>query len=81
MNVSVSEFRQHLPHYLKQVQLGEEVKVTNRGKVIARLVPDDHLNKQQQALDKLVAWRKDMVVHDVIDTSDLAEWSHDEDNL
>lgn len=81
MNVSVSEFRQHLPLYLKQVQQGEEIMIANRGKVIARLVPNDQQNKQQLALDKLIALRGQVVVEDVINTQDLENWNHDEDNL
>ncbi|MDY0136243.1 MAG: type II toxin-antitoxin system prevent-host-death family antitoxin [Thiomicrospira sp.] len=81
MNVSVSEFRQHLPLYLKQVQQGEEITIANRGKVIARLVPNDQQNKQQLALDKLIALRGQITVQDVVNTQDLENWNHDEDNL
>ncbi len=81
MNVSVSEFRQHLPLYLKQVQQGAEISIANRGKVIARLVPNDQQNKQQLALDKLIALRGQITVQDVVNTQDLENWNHDEDNL
>lgn len=39
-SVNVTELRQHLPEYLKQVQRGEEVVITLHGKTIARIVPD-----------------------------------------
>ena len=39
-SVNVTQLRQNLPDYLKQVQEGKEVEVTVRGKVIARLVPE-----------------------------------------
>ncbi|AHF01529.1 prevent-host-death protein [Thiomicrospira aerophila AL3] len=81
MNVSISEFRQHLPQYLKQVQQGKEIQIANRGKVIARLVPDEQVAKQQKALEKLLAWQKHITMDDVVNTSDLATWSHDKDNL
>lgn len=81
MAISVSDFRQFLPQYLKRVQQGEELEIANHGKVIARLVPNDDNLKQQQAQEKLAAWRNDIVLHEVVDTSALVEWSTDEDNL
>lgn len=39
--VSVTELRQHLPTWLKRVQTGEEVCITSRGRVIARLLPEE----------------------------------------
>mgnify|MGYP003343743061 CR=1 FL=1 len=38
--VSVSELRQHLPAFLKRVQAGEELQVTSRGRIIARIAPE-----------------------------------------
>ena len=35
--VNVSELRNHLPEYLARAELGEEILVTRRGRVIARL--------------------------------------------
>ena len=37
MEVSVRELKNHLSEYLRHVQAGEDVIVTSRGKVIARL--------------------------------------------
>ena len=37
IHVSVSELRQKLPAFLERVRKGEEVQVTRRGKVIARI--------------------------------------------
>lgn len=37
--VNVTELRQNLPGYLAEVQRGERIKVTSRGKVIAELGP------------------------------------------
>ena len=37
--VKVTELRQNLPEYLAEVRKGKELKVTVRGKVIARIVP------------------------------------------
>ena len=39
MNASVHDLKSRLSRYLRQVQRGETVVVTSRGKPIARLVP------------------------------------------
>ena len=39
MNASVRDLKSRLSRYLQQVQRGETVVVTSRGKPIARLVP------------------------------------------
>jgi prevent-host-death family protein len=36
-SVNVTELRQHLPDYLKQVQQGKEIAITLHGKTIARM--------------------------------------------
>jgi len=35
--INVSELRNHLPEYLARAEAGEEILVTRRGRVIARL--------------------------------------------
>jgi prevent-host-death family protein len=35
--INVTELRSRLPQYLRQVQKGEELRITSRGKVIARI--------------------------------------------
>ena len=37
--VNVTKLRQNLPGYLAEVQRGERIKVTSRGKVVAELSP------------------------------------------
>jgi prevent-host-death family protein len=37
--VNVTDLRQNLPSYLKQVQKGQRIRITSRGKVIAELAP------------------------------------------
>ena len=37
-SISVSDLKEHLSRYLRQVQRGVEIQVTNRGKPIARMV-------------------------------------------
>jgi prevent-host-death family protein len=79
-SVNVTELRQHLPDYLKQVQQGEEIIITLHGKNIARLVPDQQDNKRKAALQRLEALRGKMLVSDVLAPLNV-EWTGDADNL
>ena len=38
-SVNFREFRKNLASYLRQARQGEEINVTSRGEVVARLVP------------------------------------------
>lgn len=51
MEVGVRELRNNLSRYLDRVRGGEEVIVTDRGHVIARVVPAGG----ERALDRLIA--------------------------
>ncbi|MGH8720238.1 MAG: type II toxin-antitoxin system Phd/YefM family antitoxin [Burkholderiales bacterium] len=62
--VNVTELRQNLPSYLDQVQRGEELLVTLRGKVIARIIPEREL--RDAARERLIALRKKCRIGDVI---------------
>ncbi|MCF7965814.1 MAG: type II toxin-antitoxin system prevent-host-death family antitoxin [Methylobacter tundripaludum] len=79
-SVNVTELRQHLPDYLKQVQQGEEIAITLHGKTIARIVPDRNESKREAALKRLEALRGTVIVGDIIAPSD-EEWTGDADNL
>ena len=50
IEVNVTEFRNHLPDYLGRVKKGEEVLLTSRGKVVARVSPvvDECLSAREQ---------------------------------
>ncbi len=48
-DVNVTELRAHLPSYLRQVAEGEEIRVTQRGRVIARIVPEQNRRAQARA--------------------------------
>jgi prevent-host-death family protein len=37
--VNITEFRNHLPEYLGQVKKGEDILITSRGKVVAKVTP------------------------------------------
>ena len=56
-SINITELRQHLPEYLKQVQAGEEVVITVHGKAIARIVPDRQESERDAALKRLDALR------------------------
>ncbi len=43
--VNVSDLRNRLPDYLSRAEAGEEIEVTRRGEVIARLVPARDLRR------------------------------------
>lgn len=64
IRVNVTELRNHLPAYLGKVKTGEEVAVTSRGKVIARLVPE--VDECSAARLRLEALRKDCWIGDVL---------------
>ncbi len=64
LEVNVTEFRNHLPDYLGKVKSGEEVLVTLRGKVIARIIPAQ--NERSAARRHLSLLRKKCRVGDVV---------------
>jgi prevent-host-death family protein len=79
-SVNVTELRQHLPDYLKQVQQGEEIAITLHGKTIARIVPDHQESKRDAAFKRLEALRGSVIVGDILAPID-EEWTGDADNL
>lgn len=79
-SVNVTELRQHLPDYLKQVQQGDEIEITLHGKTIARLVPDRKESKREAALKRLDALRGTVIVGDILAPLE-EEWTGDADNL
>ena len=54
VTVGVRELRNKLSQYLKQVVQGERIQVTDRGEVVALLVPAPNGNETRKALLKLV---------------------------
>jgi prevent-host-death family protein len=81
--VSVSHLRQHLPAYLKRVQQGEPIHITSRGRVIARLEPEQDPAQAARQWLKELSGRVTLV--DVVsplesDPGDVA-WSGDADHL
>jgi prevent-host-death family protein len=39
LEINIKELRDQLAHYIAQVEAGEEITITRRGKMVARLVP------------------------------------------
>ncbi len=76
--MNVTELRNHLPHYLKQVEKGVEFLVTSHGKTIARLVPE--ASNTEMALSRLMQLRGTMITGDILEPVE-AVWNADEDNL
>lgn len=64
ITVSVTELRANLPAYLGRVRRGEEIAVTSRGNVIARILPDR--GGSQAARERLAALRGTCRIGDVI---------------
>jgi prevent-host-death family protein len=77
--ISITEFRQHLPAYLKRVQQGEALEITQRGKIVARLVPAE--DPAEAARQRLFALRGTGFVGDVESPVEGLEWTGDADNL
>ncbi|MGE2835357.1 type II toxin-antitoxin system Phd/YefM family antitoxin [Mycobacterium sp. SMC-4] len=48
--IGVRELRQHASRYLARVEAGEELGVTNNGRLIARLVPVGDAERSREAL-------------------------------
>lgn len=71
LEVSVTTFRKHIPDYLCKVRTGEDISLTSRGKVIARLVPPT--DGRQSARDQLAALRDTSHIGDIITSIDV-EW-------
>jgi prevent-host-death family protein len=54
MKVNITELRQNLPAYVARVREGETLEVTVRGRVIARIVPEqDRVAAARQRLKAL----------------------------
>lgn len=48
--IGVRELRQHASRYLARVEAGEEIGVTNNGRLVARLVPVHAATRSREAL-------------------------------
>ena len=69
--VKITDLRNNLPAYLAVVQGGEELRVVSRGKVIARIVPEQ--SDVNAARERLLALRHTVQVGDVLSPVEV-EW-------
>ena len=69
--IAVSELRANLMKVLKEIEHGESLDITSRGKVVAKLLPPDY--SRDKARNKLKEIGKRVVIHDVISSIDV-EW-------
>lgn len=51
MRIGVRELRQNASEYLRRVEAGETIEVTQRGRPVARLVPLQRARKEQLIAD------------------------------
>lgn len=70
-NVAVSEFRTHLMKFLKEIENGEMITITSRGKAVAKLVPPD--NSREIARQRLLEIGRNAILRDVLSPVD-EEW-------
>ena len=77
--INITELRKRLPHYLKQVELGTELRVTSRGRVIARIIPEK--DEVEAARNRLMKLRGTVIKGDIIEPVKNTNWTADADNL
>ena len=76
--VNTTEFRQHLPSYLRRAAAGEEIRITSRGRVIARLLPkEDRVAAARQRLDAL----QGQVILGDVESPSGEDWNAEQDLL
>ncbi|HUO10921.1 MAG TPA: type II toxin-antitoxin system prevent-host-death family antitoxin [Phycisphaerae bacterium] len=60
MNVTAYELKTRCGELIERAAAGEEIVITKRGVVKARMVPADHfdIQKQEQVLDRIAKFRE-----------------------
>lgn len=79
IQINVTDFRQNLQAWLGRIKHGESIQLTNRGKVVARIIPET--DAREAALQRLQALRGTMIVGDIVNFHADEDWTADEDNL
>jgi prevent-host-death family protein len=69
--VSVSNFRSHLPEFIRMAKRGVPVSITSRGREVARLVPAQDL--RAEARRQLAGLRKTAKIGDLVSPV-LEDW-------
>ncbi|MEP6508444.1 MAG: type II toxin-antitoxin system prevent-host-death family antitoxin [Gemmatimonadales bacterium] len=54
-SVGIRELKNNLSHYVREVVAGRRVTVTDRGRVVALLVPPGHADQRSSRYDELIA--------------------------
>ena len=70
MEVNITRLRQNLPGLIDQVRRGKELRITVRGKVVARIVPEH--DEREAARAFLASLRGRSRIGDIVSPSD--EW-------
>ena len=79
--INITELRQHLPSFIDKVQAGEEIVITQRGKAVARIIPEYAESLADAAMKRLDALRGSVILGDVMRPFSDEEWAGDADNL
>jgi prevent-host-death family protein len=69
--INISDLRNRLPEFLSRAEAGEEIEVTRRGAVIARILPP--ADKRLLAKKRLATLREQASVGDVLSPV-TADW-------
>lgn len=75
-DVNITELRQNLPTFIQQVRKGKELRITVRGKVVARIVPEHGDREAARAF--LASLRGQCRIGDIISPSGDA-WTAERD--
>lgn len=67
-DINITEFRNHLPHYMKHIIQGHDLVITAHGKAIARITPI--VDTQREAKQQLLNLQKICKVGDVVSPID-----------
>jgi prevent-host-death family protein len=73
-DIKVTDLRQNLPAYLAEVRRGTELRITSRGKVIARIVPER--DAREAARRRLVGLRAKSRIGDILKPTGV-QWDAD----
>lgn len=74
LEVSVTAFRNHVPDYLEKIRQGEDIALTSRGRIVARLIPAG--GEREYAKQQLAALRTTSRIGDVV-SSISEDWDAD----
>ncbi|MEQ0669671.1 type II toxin-antitoxin system prevent-host-death family antitoxin, partial [Mycobacterium tuberculosis] len=74
--IGIRELRQHASRYLARVEAGEELGVTNKGRLVARLIPVQAAERSREALIEAAHEKRAKAFHDKCETSGVSEADH-----